>query len=324
MMQDTLAAFTTDEYKRAHTLLASRVAHMMGRKLEEDDWTGVYCAAKGIPAQGWSNLNIDVIHSGLGVEHKMLCKPSDKPILSWCGTAQMHPALTRSIRIQSIDEKPDVVMRSVFAQYAELVEGRKRKVQESTIEGAVDLRIGWLLWQESLSEFLYFEYEMVAPNPDDYWAEWRETKASTRKASKNLWIFHRETKQKRYSVTTQAGIKIQPYFDIPPPNDRNLYHFVTQGEPIEKDLVRVWITLSTARELNSLLGELETERLSAIILKASTEMQLAEDVAMPTDNEARALLITREAYVALQEAFEGVSDEHRIQLLVTYIREQSR
>jgi hypothetical protein len=254
----------------------------------------------------------------------MLCKPSDKLILGWCGTTQMHPALTRSIRIESTDESPDVVMRSVFAQYAELVEGRKRKVRESAKKGAVDVRIGWLLWQESLSEFLYFEYEMVAPNSDDYWAEWRETKASSRKASKNLWIFHRETKQKRYSVTTQAGIKIQPYFDIPPPNDPNLYYFVTQGESIEKDLVRVWITLSTARELKSLLGDLETERLSSIILKASTEAQSAEVLAIPTDNEARALLITREAYVALQEAFEGVSDEHRIQLLVTYLREHSR
>jgi hypothetical protein len=324
MMQETLPALTADEYKRAHTLLASRVAHMMGRKLEEDDWTGVYCAAKGIPAQGWSNLNIDVIHLGLGVEHKMLCKPSDKSILSWCGTTQMHPALTRSIRIESTDEKPDVVMRSVFSQYAELVEGRKQKVRESARVTTVDVRIGWLLWQESLSEFLYFEYAMVAPNPDDYWAEWRETKASSRKASKNLWIYHKGTGQKRYSVTTQAGIKIQPYFDIPPPNDPNLYYFVTQGETLEGNLVRIWITLSTARELKSLLGDLETQRISSIILKASSEVQLAEDLAVPADNEARELLITREAYVALQEAFEGVSDEHRMQLLLTYLREHSR
>ena len=46
---------------------------MMGCKLEEEDWNRVYCEAKGIPHSGWSNLNIDVIHAGLGVEQKLLC-----------------------------------------------------------------------------------------------------------------------------------------------------------------------------------------------------------------------------------------------------------
>ena len=44
---------------------------MMGRKFEEGDWADVYCTAKNIPNRGWSNLNIDVIYNGLGVEHKM-------------------------------------------------------------------------------------------------------------------------------------------------------------------------------------------------------------------------------------------------------------
>ena len=74
----TLPAFTKEEYHNAHILLASRVATMLGRKLEEGDWAEVYCKAKNIPIQGWSNLSIDILHKGLGVEHKMLCKPSDK------------------------------------------------------------------------------------------------------------------------------------------------------------------------------------------------------------------------------------------------------
>jgi hypothetical protein len=65
----TLAAFNKDEYAKAHMLLASQVATMMGRKFEEGDWAYVYCTAKGIPVRGWSNLNIDVMHQGLGVEH---------------------------------------------------------------------------------------------------------------------------------------------------------------------------------------------------------------------------------------------------------------
>ena len=34
--QQLLPAFTADEYKKAHYLLATRVAFMMGRKFEEE------------------------------------------------------------------------------------------------------------------------------------------------------------------------------------------------------------------------------------------------------------------------------------------------
>jgi hypothetical protein len=89
-----LRAFSDDEYQRAHLLLASRVASMHGRKMEEGDWADVYCAAKGIPEAEWSNLNIDVMHENLGVEHKMLCVRSDQAIGEWCGTTRMHPAFS--------------------------------------------------------------------------------------------------------------------------------------------------------------------------------------------------------------------------------------
>ena len=54
-----LPAFRKEELERDHVLLATRVAFMMGRKFEEGDWSYVYCKAKEIPEQGWSNLNID-------------------------------------------------------------------------------------------------------------------------------------------------------------------------------------------------------------------------------------------------------------------------
>ena len=67
----TLEAFSPSEREKAHALLAIRVAHMMGRKLEEGDWAEVYCRAKEIPVRGWSNLDIDVMHGSLGVEQKI-------------------------------------------------------------------------------------------------------------------------------------------------------------------------------------------------------------------------------------------------------------
>ena len=67
-----LQAFTDEEKERAKRWLATQVAAMMGRKLEEGDWSHVYCRAKGIPEAKWSNLHIDVNYQGLGLEMKLL------------------------------------------------------------------------------------------------------------------------------------------------------------------------------------------------------------------------------------------------------------
>src|SRR5438309_1435125 len=117
----TLPAFSSDEKGIAKRLLASRVAQMMGRKFEEGDWSAVYCRAKGIPDQGWSNLHIDVVHDGLGVEHKMLCVGEKKPLMGLAGTTLMHPAATRSIRIASTEIDADHAMRDVLEQYRHLI-----------------------------------------------------------------------------------------------------------------------------------------------------------------------------------------------------------
>jgi hypothetical protein len=94
----TLPVFDQPQLTLAKELLAARVATMLGRKMEEDDWSFVYCNSKRIPDTGWSNLDIDVAHNGLGVEHKMLKDTRAGTILNRCGTRPMHPAGTRSIR----------------------------------------------------------------------------------------------------------------------------------------------------------------------------------------------------------------------------------
>lgn len=195
----TLAAFTSDELIFAKRLLATKVATMMGRKFEEDDWASVYCKAKNLPHTGWSNLNIDVMYQGLGVEHKMLKKKSNRTLLAWCGQTLMHPAATRSIRIPSAEADPDKVMRYVLAQYADLIEYRRNELQKEAPPGKKpDLRTGWLLWQDNLEEFLYFEEETLPPDPADYFAQWVESGGGNRKASMNLWVYEKETGQKGF------------------------------------------------------------------------------------------------------------------------------
>lgn len=321
----TLSAFSKDEYVKAHALLASRVTTMMGRKFEEGDWSYVYHTAKNIPVSGWSNLNIDVIYQSLGVEHKMLCVRSKKEIREYCGTTLMHPAATRSIRIPSTEGDPTEAARDVLNQYAELIEQRRENVAENS-PNEPDMRIGWLLWQESLQEFLYFEEEMLKPNPDDYWAEWRESGGGgTRKASKNLWVYEAETGKKRYSITTTAGAKIQPYFDVPPPNNPNLYYFRVQGEEIGNNLIRIWVTPTTALILENLFGELDTEKLSSEIVNLAQEISEADEDTNIKGSKfdlAKSILVTKDAYLALTQAFSGVSDEHMMQLFARYVAQR--
>lgn len=318
----TLQAFTADEYQKLHKLLATRVALMMGRKFEEGDWAEVYCEAKDIPLQGWSNLNIDIMFQGLGIEHKMLKIKNDISLESLCGTTKMHPSLTRSIRVPSPETDANEAMQDVLNQYAKLVEQRRNKLSQLYPKYEPEMRTGWLLWKENLEEFLYFEEEMLTPNPDDYWAQWHGSSPGkgARKPSRNLWIFEKGTGIKRYSVTTEAGAKIQPYFDIPSPNDLNLNFFIVQGEIVEGDLVRLWVTASTYRELKFIITNTETDNLSKLIIDASNEDKLTKNEVIEIAELAVEILITREAYVALKRGFVGVSDEHLIQQLVAYLR----
>ena len=287
--------------------------------MEEGDWTAVYCHAKGIPDTGWSNLSIDIIHEGLGVEQKLLrCSNlRGRPIKSVCGTTLMHPAATRSIRIEDANRSVEHVMGEVFAQYNALIDTRGSHVEESALDATLDLRAGWLLWENSLSEFLYFEQQLLKLNPTDYYAEWNETPArGARKGSKSLWIYDRVTHQKRYSVTTAAGIKIQPYFDVPSPSDPNLYYFRVQSEPVDSDTVNIWVSSTTARSLERMIGDLTKDAVSSAILKVAKSVSSEMRESDVRHDSAVPIPISKEAFAVFCSTWDGVSDEHRTRLLL--------
>lgn len=322
-MSAALPVFTDEQREVVHRLLALRVAHMMGRKLEEADWTDVYAAALGIPPSTWSNLEIDIMHEHLGVEQKAL-RVKSVAIEETCGTTLMHPSLTRSIRIDSSEPDPDAAMKAVFAQYADLVAARRTAVEKQNKSGReVEMRNGWLLWQDSLRQFLYFEEPMHVPNPEDYFAMWREsgTEDGRRKRSKNLWIFEKATSRKRYSVTTDAGAKIQPYFDVPPLGDPNLYIFTVIGEHISLGKVRVWVTRRTSVELERLLGSLEPTVIETAIVRSAAELSSRSSGAEDAEAEGvYPLILKEETYETLVTALPGVNDDHRFQLLLDHLR----
>jgi hypothetical protein len=316
MSIQALRAFTDRERTLAHRLLAARVAYMMGRKLEEGDWAEVYCGAKGIPFRGWSNVEVDVIYDSVGLELKMLGKGSSQPITSLCGTQLMHPAATRAIRIESIDRDANEVMRDVFHQYAAVIERRRATVARASGVERPEMRTGLLLWQTSLRQFLYFEELLVAPSPDEFRAVWNtRAAAGPRLGSKNLWIYERATNRKRFSVTTQAGIKIQPYFDVPAQDDPNLYVFTVQGEEVADGVVRVWLTRATARELERVVGSLDAETVSSAILSSPPP---AVGASAAAESEAVAeVYVKSEAYDSLLDKFDAKSDELRFRALLS-------
>lgn len=158
---------------------------------------------------------------------------------------------------------------------------------------------------------------MLPPNPQNYTAEWNVTPAKgARKASISVWIFDKITKQKRYSVTTSAGIKIQPYFDVPPPSDKYLYYFRVQSEPVNSSTIRLWISATTARALKTKLGSLDSEIVSTAILNAIERFDKTSLVCAEEDGLAVAVDISKEAHMLLLDMGEAVSDEHRVQILL--------
>lgn len=318
----SIPTFDSAQESAVERLLAAKVSRMMGRKLEEEDWTSVYCAAKGIPPQGWSNLNLDVMHENLGIEHKMLCYRKPGSLLDACGKTLMHPSATRALRLTSLDTDPNDEMRNIFQQYSDLLLARREKVAmaNGVHLGEVELRTGWLLWQESLREFLYFEEETAPPNPDNYYAEWNERRDGKRRGSKNLWVYDAESGQKRFSLTTSAGIKLQPYFDVPLEGSDGLYHWTVIGESVSPIETRMWLLAETAEALSEYAGSAKSAGLSRFLLDVCESMDDDAGQFSPLDEaEVQSVEISTAAYEILNSKFPSINDQQLCSLLLNYL-----
>jgi len=122
-----------------------------------------------------------------------------------------------------------------------------------------------------------------------------------RKASKSLWIYDKKSNKKKYSVTTSAGIKIQPYFDVPPPNDPNMAYFRVQSEQLDEDTIVLWIATATAVMLKSRLGSLEKDVVSQAVLDAVKVHRSDNELAGEGLNAAVPVCVSKEAFDLLRE-----------------------
>lgn len=236
----------------------------------------------------------------------------------YCLDAFNHGLITREQAIDELieiypDMKRGTAVKIIPANPSPLVEGMKDR-------RSAELRTGWLIWKDALDEFLYFEEETSVLPPEEYYAEWVDSGGGRRKRSRNLWVYERASDKKKFSITTEAGAKIQPYFDVPAPNDPALFYFKTQGEVLDNGLVRLWLTEMTAGFLQHILGSLDTETLSDTIKELCEGDVLEEEPITERSFGAVPITITPQAYSLLCSYFTGVSDDHRIQLMIRKIK----
>jgi len=78
---------------------------------------------------------------------------------------------------------------------------------------------------------------------------------------------------------------------------------------------------STKRELENILGGLTTSDLSNLILEIADQNLNVESTSTVGFELAVPVTITNDAYDALRNTFEGVSDEHIMRLLIEYLRD---
>lgn len=207
-----LTPFTASERKRAEREVNRLAVSLQGRKVEEGDWTELYCRVKNAPYSGWSNMPFrDYIHNGVGVEFKLLAR--DNPIGD-VGRSLMHPSATRTISFDP-NGSAEAAKQDVLTQWADQIREFEARIRASSPQRTVDARWGILLWAPDHTQFLYFEERLVKPNPSDFHAEWHNGQHRG-KPTRNLHIYERATDKKRYSCTLpKNGAKLQPYFDVP-------------------------------------------------------------------------------------------------------------
>lgn len=247
---------------RLSDLVKSLRAVPGGGKIEEDYWTYVYQIAKGAPPSKWSNLPMrDYCHDGLGVEIKLLKKANPAKAQ---GKRLMHPAATRTVSFDPA-KSATVCMTTVLEQFGQQISDFRNRVAAVTSgKKTPEIRWGIFLWAPALDEFLYFEEKMIEPNPSDYFAEFEDGNHRG-KATRNLWIYEKSTKIKRFSVTMpEKGAKVQPYFDVP--NTSQGAYIFSVPDTNEKP---IWVPSDLHDEITSRAGAQGTENFLRNLMNAA-------------------------------------------------------
>lgn len=201
-----LPVFSADQFDHLVGLWIRKLSQISITKLEEEHWTDVYCTALGIPQTGFSNVFGNDTEFGDRVI-EMKCIRHETP---FAPARIMHPSLTRRVALWSKEDPVSVSLTRVIESYNNLI--------ESTFRGK-EPRWGILVYSPCLTQASYFEYPIQVLDISKLKAEYRSRPASDRRRSTtNMWVYQDDIKI--MSVTSpDAGMKIQPYFQIPSKSD---------------------------------------------------------------------------------------------------------
>lgn len=245
-----IRAFSQAETQQAQTLLEQLVLAKQGAKIEEADWSSLYCDVIGAPRQKLSNLPFrDFNHDGVGVEFKFMSRKSP---ISDVGKSIMHPSATRTISFDENDTAENA-KNMVLSQWAKQIEGFAERVSAGSSDGSYDLRWGILLWAADHSEFLYFEERIEEPDPSQYEGRW-VLSSSRGQTSRNLHIFEKASGEKKFSCTLpRNGAKLQPYFRVPTLAEGAIHFKVAPT-----DLVPIYVSKPMSERLVQLFPNLNS------------------------------------------------------------------
>jgi hypothetical protein len=253
LSKDPLPVFSRPQFEALTELWIDKVSRIGMNKLEEEHWTDVYCSALNIPQSGFSNIfGKDTEYGNSVIEMK--CIRKDDPFTP-CRI--MHPALTRRVAEWSSEDPPHESLKRVIDSYNTLI--------KETFSGK-DARWGLLVYSPCLSKACYFEYPIQTLDISKLEAEYSSRKgSSSRNSTVNLWVFQDQVKI--MSVTSpKAGMKIQPYFQVPHPHD-NRYEIDLSNQKIPIDRSIELIVRSTASEL----GMTEEELIELSLMREYTQ-----------------------------------------------------
>lgn len=257
-MTKHLVAFSAEEAALVAVEMDKLVRSLQGRKVEEGDWTDLYCKVKNAPNHGWSNLPFkDYYYNGVGIEFKIMMKDAPSNCI---GRSIMHPSATRKIAFDPNEPAADA-MAKVLTQWGAAIDGFEKRVKSTSSNGTADLRWGILLWARDHSEFLYFEEELSKPRIEDYDAIWHVGNHRGNE-TRNLRIFERTTGKLKFSCTLPAnGHKLQPYFEVP--NIRDGAHIF---RPTGANTVPLFIDRAAADEFSAAFPGLDSDAAFRLLL----------------------------------------------------------
>lgn len=219
---EPLQVFTSEQFKSLSSLWIEAISRIALTKLEEEHWTNVYCKALGIQQTGFSNLfGKDVEYLDRVIEMKCIRMKYPFP------NRIMLPALTRKVNEWSATDSAQNSMELVISGYNELI--------RNTFEGKT-ARWGLLICSPCLSHASYLEYPIRELDINALTAEYNHRPGSdSRRSTTNLWIY--QDGIKIISVTSpSAGMKIQPYFNVPKSDHRYDLHLSDLGIALEDHL----------------------------------------------------------------------------------------